>query len=275
MSPKQVVIAGAFDRLQGREIRFLEECARLGELTVLMWPDQLAGQLEGKAPKFPEAERRYCLEAFRFVKSVQVVGRQKSVDELPDELGFKPDIWAVKMPEHSPAKEKICRDRGLEYRVVTEATLSKFSEATEKIIQPSAGRKKVVATGCFDWFHSGHARFCEEASRLGDLYVVVGSDANVRLLKGEGHPMFSQEQRRYVIGSLRRVKQAVVSTGSGWLDADLEIRRIQPDIFAVNEDGDKGGKREYCEKLGIEYVVLKRAPAPGMTARSSTELRGF
>ena len=29
-------------------------------------------------------------------------------------------------------------------------------------------------TGCYDWFHSGHVRFFEEVSELGDLYVVAG-----------------------------------------------------------------------------------------------------
>jgi hypothetical protein len=59
------------------------------------------------------------------------------------------------------------------------------------------------------------------------------------------------------------------------VDADPEIRRLKPDIYVVNEDGDKGGKREYCRELGIEYLVLKRVPAPGLAARSSTILRGF
>jgi hypothetical protein len=43
----------------------------------------------------------------------------------------------------------------------------------------------------------------------------------------------------------------------------------------VNEDGDKGGKREYCQQRGIEYLVLKRVPAEGLPKRSSTDLRGF
>ena len=85
----------------------------------------------------------------------------------------------------------------------------------------------------------------------------------------------SQEERRYVVGSIKFVKQALISSGEGWLDADPEIRRLKPDIYAVNEDGDKGGKREYCQKLGIEYLVLKRTPAPGLPRRSSTDLRGF
>jgi hypothetical protein len=71
------------------------------------------------------------------------------------------------------------------------------------------------------------------------------------------------------------VKQALISTGDGWLDAEPEINRIRPDIYAVNEDGDKGGQREFCSKNGIEYLVLKRTPAPGLPKRSSTDLRGF
>ena len=141
---------------------------------------------------------------------------------------------------------------------------------------PSApGRKKVVVTGCYDWFHTGHVRFAEEVSAYGDLYVIVGNDANIRLLKGEGHPLLPESERRYVVGSIKYVKQALISSGGGWLDADPEIKSLKPDIYAVNEDGDKGGKREYCEKLGIEYLVLKRTPAPGLPKRSSRDLRGF
>ena len=130
-------------------------------------------------------------------------------------------------------------------------------------------------TGSYDWFHSGHVRFFEEVSALGDLYVVVGHDANIRLLKGEGHPLIPEAERRYIVSCIKFVKQSMVSTGDGWLDADPEIKRLKPDIYAVNEDGDKGGKREYCERNGIEYVVLKRTPAMGLPKRSSTDLRGF
>ena len=140
--------------------------------------------------------------------------------------------------------------------------------------EPSS-RKKVLVTGCYDWFHTGHVRFFEEVSELGDLYAVVGHDANIRLLKGEGHPMFDERQRQYMVGSIRYVTEALVSTGHGWLDAEPEIERIRPDIYAVNEDGDKAEKRQYCEKHSIEYVVLKRVPKEGLPRRESTNLRGF
>ena len=135
--------------------------------------------------------------------------------------------------------------------------------------------KKVVVTGCFDWLHSGHVRFFEEASQFGDLYVIVGHDENVRLLKGENHPMHSQEERCYMVGSIRFVQHAMVSSGSGWMDAEPEIEELQPDIFLVNEDGDKPEKRRFCQEHGLEYRVLSRAPADGLPARTSTDLRGF
>ena len=98
---------------------------------------------------------------------------------------------------------------------------------------------------------------------------------HIKLLKGEGHPMFPAVERRYMAGSIRHVKQALVSTGHGWLDAEPEIERIRPDIYAVNEDGDRPEKSEFCEAHGIEYRVLKRLPMEGLPKRQSTDLRGF
>jgi glycerol-3-phosphate cytidylyltransferase-like family protein len=105
--------------------------------------------------------------------------------------------------------------------------------------------------------------------------VAVGQDANIQLLKGKGHPLLPQEERRYVVGAIKFVTQALICGGQGWLDAQPDIERLKPDFYVVNEDGDRGGKREYCEEHGIQYVVLKRVPAPGLPARSSTDLRGF
>lgn len=70
---KQVVVAGAFDDLRAKQIRFLEEASKLGEVTALLWPDELASRVEGKAPKFPQAERAYFLQAIRFVRRVVTV----------------------------------------------------------------------------------------------------------------------------------------------------------------------------------------------------------
>ncbi len=237
---KQVIVSGSFDDLRSRHIRLLEEAAKLGELHVLLWSDALTGK-----PKFPEAERLYLVQAMRYVSTVRIVNDPRDAGPL------KPDIWA---------KE-------------ADFTLSGFPVPAPMSSPP--GRKKVIVTGCYDWFHSGHVRFFEDVSQLGNLYVCIGSDANLAFLKGPGHPLFKQDERRYIIGSVRYVTECLINTGSGWLDAEPEIYRLKPDIYAVNEDGDRPEKREFCAKHGLQYVVLKRAPKEGLMMRSSTNLRGF
>jgi cytidyltransferase-like protein len=270
-SSKTAIVSGGFDDIKSRDLRFLEEASKLGELTVLLWTDEMIRQLSGSTPKFPFAERRYFLNAVRYVSRVVEMDDVNRPDALPKNLTAM--VWADREQAANPARRQFAASQKMDYRIFKTDELNGFPEPP--LMSGAPARRKVVATGCYDWFHSGHVRFCEEASSYGDLYLCLGSDANVRLLKGEGHPLLSEQERRYVVGSIKYVKQALVTTGTGWLDADPEIRRLKPDIYVVNEDGDKGGKREYCEKLGIEYLVLKRTPAPGLPSRSSTVLRGF
>lgn len=272
-TPKQVVVCGGFDNLRARQLRFLQEASTLGEVTVLLWPDDIIESVTGQAPKFPLAERLYLLRAARFVRRVVTLSAGQVADALPPLDSLAPDIWAEEAVDFRESRRRFCQERGIDYCVLPASRMAGFPELPPMPSVP--GRKKVLATGCYDWFHSGHVRFMEEASGFGDLYVVVGHDANIRLLKGQGHPLLSQAERCYAVGSVRFVKQALISSGHGWLDAEPEIERLHPDAYIVNEDGDKGGKREYCEKRGIQYIVLKRTPAPGLSPRSSTDLRGF
>jgi cytidyltransferase-like protein len=269
-SPKQIIVSGGFDDIQSRDLRFLEEAAKLGELTVLLWPDATLQKLTGKAPKFPRAERNYFLNAVRYVSKIVAAGAA-DFNSLPQNLPA--DLWADVASTANSAREQFARQNNIAYRVFETDELACFPEPPPMPSTP--GKKKIVATGCYDWFHSGHVRFTEEASAHGDLYVIVGHDANIRLLKGDGHPLLPAAERRYVVGSIKFVKQALISSGDGWLDAAPEIKRLKPEAYIVNEDGDQGGKREHCQQLGLEYLVLKRTPAPGLPKRSSTGLRGF
>jgi len=254
-------------------MRFLQEAAKLGPVHLLLWSDQAVQVLESEGPKFPQAERQYFVEAIRYVDQVTLVGGPIERDALPAEHAGGPATWVVEESDDNAAKRAFCEAHGLEFRVITEDQLQGFPEGPSD--DSPSGKKKVIVTGCYDWFHSGHVRFFEEVSELGELYVVVGHDANIKLLKGEGHPMYEEDMRRYMAGSIRHVKRALVSSGDGWLDAEPEIERIKPDIYAVNEDGDRPEKREYCEAHGIEYRVLKRVPKEGLPKRQSTDLRGF
>ncbi len=273
---KKVVASGDFDDFRSPAVRFLEEAGRLGEVTVLLWSDETLRARTGKLPKFPQAERAYLLQAVRYVTDVVIVeGPLQQVGSLPQGFGFRPDVWVVDQAGDDACKKAYCQAHGLEYRVIGPSQLQGFPALAYPAGSETAPRRKVIVTGCYDWFHSGHVRFFEEVSGLGDLYVVVGSDPNVRLLKGDGHPLFPQDERRYMVQSIRYVHQALISSGQGWMDAEPEIALVRPDMYAVNEDGDKPEKRQFCLEHGIEYVVLKRTPKEGLPPRQSTDLRGF
>ena len=271
---KSVVVSGGFDDFRSQHVRWLEEASKLGDVHVLLWSDEAVRALAGDPPNFPQEERLYLLQANRYVKDARLTTGPVERDSIPNVGGIDPAIWVVEEASDNPRKRAYCELQGIEYHVLKKKDLNGFPVLPFNPEAERSSRKRVIVTGCYDWFHSGHVRFFEEVSGLGDLYVVVGHDANIKLLKGDAHPMFSQEERRYMVQSVRFVRQALISSGHGWLDAEPEVAVIRPDIYAVNEDGDVPEKRAFCEQRGIEYVVLKRTPKEGLPTRQSTNLRG-
>jgi cytidyltransferase-like protein len=272
---KKAIVSGGFDDLRLSHICLLHAASKRGPLEVLLWSDELIASLTGEPSKFSEAERQYLLESIRYVDRVTTISDTAWDDALPEAIAAPPAVWVADDAGHSIEKRAFCRERGLEYHHLDAKELAACLDTQAEAIDSNSANKRVLVTGCFDWFHSGHVRFFEEAAELGDLYVVVGHDANIRHLKGEGHPLFPENQRRFMVQAVRFVKRALISTGLGWLDAEPEIERIEPQIYAVNEDGDRPEKRLYCEKHGIEYRVLKRLPKAGLPPRQSTYLRGY
>ena len=120
--------------------------------------------------------------------------------------------------------------------------------------------------------HSGHVEFFRQASQYGDLYVGIGSDQTI--LGYKHHKTFYPEQERlFMVKSIKYVKDAYINAGDGIMDFVPTIDIVKPDIFVVNADGSSEAKRQFCQERGIEYVVLQRTPADGLTARSSTDIK--
>jgi len=130
--------------------------------------------------------------------------------------------------------------------------------------------KKVLVSGCYDLLHAGHIAFFKTASQYGNLYVSLGQDENLFRLKGK-RPYFSQEERVYMVGAVKYVTEAFVSSGMGMLDFEEDMKRIKPDFFVVNSDGFTNGKKRLCEENGVELIVLERIPEEGLPARSSSQ----
>ena len=132
--------------------------------------------------------------------------------------------------------------------------------------------KKVFVSGCYDLLHSGHIEFFIQASRYGDLYVGIGSDETYLEYKHR-KPMFPQEERLFMVKSIKYVKDAYINAGSGVIDYVPTLDIVRPDIFVVNAEGGSDEKRRICEERGIQYVELERTPHEGLQARSSSSLK--
>ena len=137
---------------------------------------------------------------------------------------------------------------------------------------PLPNPRKVFVTGCFDLLHSGHVAFLAEAAQHGDLIVGIGSDENVKNLKGR-YPVYTQQERQYLLESLSCVKKCVVNRGWGILDFAEELNAERPDILFVNEDGNSPEKEELCRSRQIEYIISRRIPHGTLPVRSTTALR--
>ena len=134
--------------------------------------------------------------------------------------------------------------------------------------------KKVFVSGCYDLLHSGHVEFFRQASQYGELYVGIGSDSTILGYKHH-RPLYSQDERLFMVKSIRYVHDAFINEGTGIMDFIPTVDFVKPDIFVVNEDGSTPEKEEFCRKRGIEYIVLKRVPQEGLEARSSTDLKNL
>lgn len=132
--------------------------------------------------------------------------------------------------------------------------------------------KKVFVSGCYDLLHSGHVEFFRQASRYGDLYVGIGSDNTILHYKNH-KTVYTEQERLFMVKSIRYVKDAYINAGDGILDFIPTLDIVHPDILVVNSDGGSEAKRKLCEERGIEYVVLERDPHEGLEARSSTSLK--
>ena len=119
--------------------------------------------------------------------------------------------------------------------------------------------KKVFVSGCYDLLHSGHVEFFRQAAEYGDLYVGIGSDATILGYKHH-KTVYSEQERLFMVKSIRYVKDAYINAGSGVLDFLPTLDIVKPDILVVNEDGGSPEKERVCRERGIEYVVLQRVP---------------
>lgn len=97
----------------------------------------------------------------------------------------------------------------------------------------------------------------------------IGSDATIHGLKGKNTKCCERE-RLYQVQSVKYVHRAWINSGGGIMDFEPELRKLKPDIFYLNKDGNHPYKQTLCEELGIRYVLDERRTKGSMAQRSTT-----
>ena len=110
---------------------------------------------------------------------------------------------------------------------------------------------KVIVNGTFDILHRGHLMMLQHAKSLGDhLLVAIDTDRRVKELKGENRPINNQDDRRYMLESLKCVNTVYFFDSKEEL---IEImKEYQPDIYVKGSDWkhDRPSTAEqYCKQV--------------------------
>jgi FAD synthetase len=119
--------------------------------------------------------------------------------------------------------------------------------------------KKIATFGVFDIIHPGHVKFLEKCKSLikgSELIVVLARDSTV-IQEKRRKPVMSEEQRKYILQSLKPVDKVVL--GNEGPDKLKIVEKIKPDIIVLGYDqswNEKNLKSE-LEKKGLKTQVLR------------------
>ena len=146
---KKVFVSGCFDMLHSGHIAFLQEAAGYGDLYIGLGSDKTIKDLKGRETINSEEERVYILNALSCVHKATVNRGSGLIDFLEDMKILKPDIFIVNEDGHSPEKVELCKDLGIEYKVlkrIPHANLPARSTTNLRAIKPMPYRIDLAGT---------------------------------------------------------------------------------------------------------------------------------
>lgn len=115
--------------------------------------------------------------------------------------------------------------------------IKNFNELINIRIELKKQNKKVVFTnGVFDLLHTGHVDYLTKAKQKGDVLIVaVNSDLSVKKIKGELRPIVPQDERAFIISSLKPVDYVFLFHEETPYEV---IRQLVPDVLIKGADWD-------------------------------------
>ena len=114
---KKVFVSGCYDMLHSGHVAFFEEAAGYGDLYVGIGSDKTIFDLKARKTVYSDEERLYMIKALRAVKDAWINKGSGVLDFLDELKSLQPDIFFVNNDGHSPIKEQLCKELGIEYIV--------------------------------------------------------------------------------------------------------------------------------------------------------------
>ncbi len=112
---KKVFVSGCYDMLHSGHVAFFEEAAQLGDLYVGIGSSKTVYELKARKTINSDDERLYMVNALKMVKKAWINSGSGLIDFDKELRELKPDIFFVNEDGHSPDKEKISEELGIEY----------------------------------------------------------------------------------------------------------------------------------------------------------------
>lgn len=139
--------------------------------------------------------------------------------------------------------------------------------ADYRAVLEKSGKILVLTNGCFDLLHAGHIYALEQAACYGDvLWVGINSDASVKRLKGSKRPIYSEQERLYLLNALECVQGVFIFNGC---DLAQEMQIIKPDIYVKSGDYSLE-KLNPKERSVLESCKTKIFFTPFLSGKSTT-----
>ncbi len=91
---------------------------------------------------------------------------------------------------------------------------------------------RILVSGTFDDLHPGHRFLLSEASKRGELWVIVGRDSNVLTIKGRA-PLQNEEERKKMIEDAFPDVHVILGDSDDFLKP---VRAIAPDLILLGYD---------------------------------------
>ena len=114
---KKVFVSGSYDMLHSGHVAFFEEAASYGDLYVGVGSDKTIAELKARKTINPDAERLYMVRALKVVRDAWINSGSGMLDFEGELRQLMPDIFFVNADGHTPAKEQLCKELGIEYIV--------------------------------------------------------------------------------------------------------------------------------------------------------------